>query len=406
MPPEGIAMSDNRARSLSTPVLGLIWFGAAVSLAEILTGTFFAPLGLELGLAAILVGHVIGGALFWLVSFVSAKTGASAMRAVARSFGRAGAGAFSLANVVQLVGWTAIMIMSGATAATLLVPQLGTVGWCAIIGVLIVAWIAIGVKRMGRIQSVAAMLLLALTFVVSSVVFGSGGSAAPAADGGGLSFGAAVELACAMPLSWLPVAGDYLREAKHPAAGAAAASIAYTVGSCWMFAIGLGCALFAGSDDIAVVLAQAGLGIVGVLVVVFSTVTTTFLDAQSAGVSAESVSKRLDARACGIAAAIVGCVLAMFAPVGDFEEFLYLIGSVFSPMATIVCVDYFVLHRDRTATAVDWRNVVLWALGFILYRISLAWDIPCGNTLPVMAAIAIAAVAVNAICDFLSKKPS
>ena len=164
-----------------------------------------------------------------------------------------------------------------------------------------------------------------------------------------------------------------------------------------MFVIGLGCALFAGSDDIAAVLGQAGFGIVGVIVVVFSTVTTTFLDAQSAGVSAESVSKRLDARTCGIIAAIVGCALAMFAPVGDFEEFLYLIGSVFAPMATIVCVDYFALHRDRTATAIDWRNVALWAFGFILYRFSLTWDIPCGNTLPVMAAIAIVAILVDII---------
>ena len=396
MPPEGVTMSADRARSLSTPTLGLIWFGASISLAEILTGTFFAPLGFERGLAAILVGHVIGGALFWLVSFISAKTGTSAMEAVARSFGRAGAGAFSLANVVQLVGWTAIMIMSGGAAATLLVPQLGMMGWCAIIGALIVMWIAIGVKRMGRVQSAAAVLLFALTLVVSSVVFGSGGSTA-AAGGGGLSFGAAVELACAMPLSWLPVAGDYLREAKRPAAGTAAASVAYTLGSCWMFVIGLGCALFAGSDDIAAVLGQAGFGIVGVIVVVFSTVTTTFLDAQSAGVSAESVSKRLDARTCGIIAAIAGCALAMFAPVGDFEEFLYLIGSVFAPMATIVCVDYFALHRDRTATAIDWRNVALWAFGFILYRFSLTWDIPCGNTLPVMAAIAIVAILVDII---------
>ena len=39
---------------------GLIWFGAAVSLAEILTGTYFAPLGFSRGLLAILVGHVIG----------------------------------------------------------------------------------------------------------------------------------------------------------------------------------------------------------------------------------------------------------------------------------------------------------------------------------------------------------
>ena len=45
---------------------GLIWFGAAVSLAEILTGTYIAPLGFQKGLAAILVGHLIGCVLLYL----------------------------------------------------------------------------------------------------------------------------------------------------------------------------------------------------------------------------------------------------------------------------------------------------------------------------------------------------
>ena len=35
---------------------GLIWFGAGVSIAEILTGTYLAPLGMGKGLAAIIVG--------------------------------------------------------------------------------------------------------------------------------------------------------------------------------------------------------------------------------------------------------------------------------------------------------------------------------------------------------------
>ena len=380
-------------RRLSTPTLGLIWFGASVSLAEILTGTFFAPLGLEQGLAAILAGHIIGCILFWLVAYVSAKTGASAMGAATRSFGHAGSNLFAVANVIQLVGWTAIMVVSGAAAANLLVPLLGEAGWCVVIGALIVLWIAIGVKRMGRVQSFAAVLLLILTFVASSAVFG-GTPITPSGDES-LSFGAAVELAVAMPLSWLPVVGDYTREAKKPGAGAAVATAAYFVGSCWMFAIGLGCALFAGSDDIAAVMAQAGLGVVGILVVVLSTVTTTFLDAQSAGVSAESIHPKLNARICGVIAAVVGTALAIFAPVSNFEEFLYLIGSVFAPMAAIVIADYFIAHRDRSDVAVDSRNIVLWVLGFVLYRVSLAWDIPCGNTLPVMVVIVLAAFVVE-----------
>jgi purine-cytosine permease-like protein len=169
-----------------------------------------------------------------------------------------------------------------------------------------------------------------------------------------------------------------------------------------MFAIGLGCALFAGSDDIAVVLSQLGWGVVGILIVVFSTVTTTFLDAQSAGMSAESIHPRLNARVCGIAAAVVGTALAALAPVGDFEEFLYLIGSVFAPMATLLCVDYYALHRNRSAETIDGRNIVLWLLGFILYRVSLSWDIPCGNTLPVMVVIALVAIAVDKV---MTNKP-
>ena len=382
-------------RRLSTPTLGLIWFGASVSLAEILTGTFFAPLGFEQGLTAILVGHIIGCILFWLVAYVSAKTGASAMGAASRSFGHVGSNLFAVANVIQLVGWTAIMVVSGAAAANLLVPLLGEAGWCVVIGALIVFWIAIGVKRMGRAQSFAAVLLLVLTFVASSAVFG-GTPIAPSGDEG-LSFGAAVELAVAMPLSWLPVVGDYTREAKRPGAGATMATITYFVGSCWMFAIGLGCALFAGSDDIAAVMAQAGMGLIGILVVVLSTVTTTFLDAQSAGVSAESIHPKLNARICGIIAAVVGTALAIFAPVSNFEEFLYLIGSVFAPMAAIVIADYFIGHRDRSDVAVDWRNIVLWVLGFALYRVSLTWDIPCGNTLPVMVVIVLAAFVVEKV---------
>ena len=387
---------DFTNRTLSTPMLALVWFGASVSLAEILTGTFLAPLGWVQGLTAIVVGHIIGGMLFWLVAKISAETGLSAMQAVGRSFGNSGSKLFSTANVIQLIGWTAIMIMSGGAAATLLVPAVGSAGWCVVIGALIVAWIAMGVRRMGQVQSAAAVLLLVLTFVVSAAVFGgTGGSESQAGDA--LSFGAAVELAAAMPLSWLPVVGDYTREARHAGQGALASTLAYFAGSCWMFAIGLGCALFAASNDVAAVLAQAGFGAVGILIVVFSTVTTTFLDAQSAGISSNALHERLDDRACGIVAAIVGTALAILAPVGDFEGFLYLIGSVFAPMAAIVIADYFLLHRDSSDSPVDWRNVILWVIGFALYRLSLGWDVPCGNTLPVMAAIVVAAVIVNLV---------
>lgn len=52
---------------------GLIWFGAAVSIAEIMTGTNFAPLGFSKGLLAILIGHIIGCIMLFLAGLIGGR---------------------------------------------------------------------------------------------------------------------------------------------------------------------------------------------------------------------------------------------------------------------------------------------------------------------------------------------
>ena len=68
-----------RGKKTSVFSNGLIWFGAGVSIAEILTGTYLAPLGFGRGLAAILLGHVIGCALLFLAGLIGGYTGKSAL---------------------------------------------------------------------------------------------------------------------------------------------------------------------------------------------------------------------------------------------------------------------------------------------------------------------------------------
>ena len=58
---------------------GLIWFGAGVSLAEILTGTYFASLGFGKGLLAIIIGHIIGCTMLFLAGVIGGKTRRSAI---------------------------------------------------------------------------------------------------------------------------------------------------------------------------------------------------------------------------------------------------------------------------------------------------------------------------------------
>lgn len=369
-------------KKTSTFQNALIWFGAGVSLAEIMTGTAFAPLGMTKGLLAILIGHVIGCAMMLLAGLIGGRTGRSAMETVKMSFGQKGGLLFALLNVLQLVGWTAIMIYDGALAIGGIF-DIGRWVWCLVIGGLIVLWIVVGITDLGWINKVTMAALFVLTLVLCKVIFFPGSTMA-APDGEGMSFGAAVELAVAMPLSWLPLISDYTREAEKPFRATVVSVVTYGLVSCWMYVIGMGAAIFTGEYDITVIMVKAGLGIAALVILVFSTVTTTFLDAWSAGISAESLSGKINGKKTAIAVTVIGVAGAIIFPMDDITNFLYLIGSVFAPMIAVQIADHFLLKRDRFAVVADGRNLVIWLIGFVAYRLLMGVDTPVGYTLPDM----------------------
>ena len=373
---------------------GLIWFGAAVSIAEILTGTYFAPLGFKKGLLAILLGHVIGCVMLFLAGLIGGRAGKSAMESVKMSFGSKGAFLFSALNIVQLVGWTAIMIFDGALAAESILP-VGRWLWCVVIGALIILWILIGIRNLAKVNTVAMAALFILTVVLSFVIFGSGTMSA--VSGEGMSFGAAVELSVAMPLSWLPLISDYTREAKKPVAATAVSAVTYGIVSCWMYVIGMGAAIFTGESDIARIMLKAGLGAAGLVIIIFSTVTTTFLDAYSAGVSTQSLSVKISEKWAAVAVGLLGILGAVFLPLSDITDFLYFIGSVFAPMIAIQIADFFILRQNAETRAFSVKNLALWLAGFIIYRVLMGFDFILGSTLPDMLITIILSLAVNRI---------
>lgn len=382
-------------KKTSTFQNALIWFGAGVSLAEILTGTYFAPLGMTRGLAAVVVGHVIGCAMMLLAGLIGGRTGRSAMETVKMSFGQKGGLLFAFLNVLQLVGWTAIMIYDGALAIGGIF-DVGRWVWCLVIGGLIVVWILVGVTNLGLLNKIAMAALFVLTVVLCRVIFFSG---APAGGdlGEAMTFGAAVELAVAMPLSWLPLISDYTREAERPVRATVASVVVYGLVSCWMYVIGMGAAIYTGEYDIAAIMVKAGLGIAALVILILSTVTTTFLDAWSAGISAESLSKKLSGKWTAVAVTVIGVAGAILFPMDDITDFLYLIGSVFAPMIAIQIADTFLLRQDHFRQDADGWNLGIWLVGFAAYRLLMRADILLGYTLADMVLTVALCLGVHAL---------
>ncbi len=389
-------MNENRTSVFSN---GLIWFGAGVSLAEILTGTYFAPLGFGRAMAAILLGHLIGGIMMFAAGMIGAKERRSAMETVKMSFGEKGSLLFAILNVLQLIGWTAIMIYDGALAADGLLHT-GLWIWALVIGALIILWIVIGLTNLGKLNTIAMTALFILSLILFKVIFFGTAVAEPIVDDGSLTFGAAVELAVAMPLSWLPLISDYTREAEKPFAATLVSVLTYSVVSIFMYMIGMGAAIFTGEYDIAQIMLKTGLGVVGLLIIVFSTVTTTFLDAYSAGVSSVSISSKIKEKWAAVVVTIIGTVAAMLYPMDNITNFLYLIGSVFAPMIAVQIADYFILKKaDAAEKEFQWINLLIWLIGFIVYRLLMHVDTPVGNTLPDMAITIVLCLIVGKIAS-------
>ncbi len=376
-------MSTDTPKLSSVNLLG-IWFGAAVSIAEILTGSFLAPLGLAKGIVTVLIGHLIGALILFLAGVIGAQKNLTSMESTRLSFGIYGSYGFSLLNIIQLLGWTAIMIASGAAvfdeAATQLFAYSNPPLWSIGIGLFICFWIAVGLKNLAKINAVVVSLLFIFCVVLGFVIFRDASAMGPLAEGA-MSFGGGVELSVAMSLSWLPLIADYTRSARRPIQGTAVGVIGYTVGSSFMFIIGLGAALYSGTSDIGQILMAAGLGIPALFVVFFSTTTTTFLDVFSAGISCTNLFPRAGEKRVAILVCIAGVALALLAPLAQFENFLYFIGSVFAPLYAVLFTDYFILRRaDSLTRNLNLKNGLLWLIGFVLYRLLLPYNTPVGTT--------------------------
>ena len=173
--------------------------------------------------------------------------------------------------------------------------------------------------------------------------------------------------------------------------------LVYSAVSIFMYVIGMGASIYTGTDDIASIMVKAGLGIAGLLIIVFSTVTTTFLDAYSAGVSCVSISEKINEKWAAVAVAVVGTIAAIVYPMDNITDFLYLIGSVFAPMIAIQIADYFVLKKKPFKDAVNVQNLVIWAIGFAAYRVLMRVDTPVGNTLPDMVLTVLICIIVSSV---------
>ena len=355
--------------------LSLIWFGAAISVAEIEAG---AEIGRNW--AALVSGHAVGGLILFAAGLIGSRLRLGAMATTSAAFGDFGARFFALLNVVQLVGWIAVMNEQSTEALSELWHGFASPLTHIVLSALVGIWVIVGIFRTTRLATFS-LGALAILMAILSFRFQAGGHAA--AEGSvSLPFWTAFEISAAMPLSWVPVIADYTRDAGRPVRQCALAAAVYTIASVWMYSLGM---ILGGETTLSSALVLHGLSLVGIPILIVSTVTTNLLAAHSSGESALVVSRRLNAKAVVALVAAGGAALSIFGIAGHYITFLYFIASVFSPMAAVLIVSHFVVKRPATV----W-NITAWAVGFATYQLMARYGTaPTPVALVVAAALAV-----------------
>lgn len=381
-----------------------IWFGAGISIAEFWAGAILvaSPLSLNLkaALLAIILGHLIGNALLSLVAVMGSDTGLPTMVLSRRPLGVKGSHLVSALNYLQLIGWTAIMIVVGARALDTVSAEVFGLhayhAWILVLGGLVTAWAITGPERWRYLEVPSAILLLLLVAWLSYIVVKDYGFSSHFSGELSLSpaFWVGLDLVIAMPVSWAPLVADYSRFSRRSREAFWGTYIGYFASSGLFYFLGAFSNIVLGEMDPIGVIAFYGLGVPAMLIILFSTATTTFLDVYSAAITYKNMRPESDARLQVIVAGVLGTLLALVFPVEEYEWFLLLIGGAFVSLTAVMIMDYLACRSCYTEPSrvlnpgarVRWGALTVWALGFIFY-ILLAIGSLIGVRVPLFSAL-------------------
>jgi NCS1 family nucleobase:cation symporter-1 len=401
-----------------------LWFSLGIGLLVLQAGAYLVPgLSLTEGLLAIVIGSVAGAVLLGLAGVVGADTGLSTMGALRPTLGIRGASVAAILNVIQLVGWGAFEIIAMRDAANTLSTNTFHFTW-PILWTLVFGAAATGLAFLGPLSFIRRflrhwgiwLLLAGEAWMTYALLADHNLAEAFARKGdGSLSLGGGIDLVIAMPLSWLPLIADYARFGKSPGAVFKGSTLGYLLANIWFFSLGAAYALMAaGNPDqlLLSALATTGGGLALLLILIDET-DNVFADIFSAATSLGSLLHfRIRHLVIGFGVLCTG--IALFVPMAEFMTFLYMIGSVFTPLYGVLLIDHFVIRKRRIVATdiirlsgvygftygVHISAFAAWAAGVATYYGFLSFLPAAGATLP---AFFVAAFSYWALAKLFAK---
>jgi putative hydroxymethylpyrimidine transporter CytX len=374
----GRTLADEQPRTLGFLDQTALWGNLGISLLGPVTAVAVVADGMSLlaALVAIVVGTVIGTAGLGLAALAGARTGMPAMVLLRGLFGAKLSYLPTVVNLIQLIGWAVFELVVIATAAGQLLPWHVTWLYVLIGGVLstVMAVWPLGsvrlLRRFALLAVVAAIVYLAVQLLRQPLPSWTAGSFH--------GFWPGVDLVVAVSVSWIPLAADYSRHSRTRRDAFAGAFAGYSVTQIACLAVGLlafSTAAHANptQEGMFAAFIAVPVGWLAFGILVLRELDESFANVYSTAVSVQNLRPLADRRILAVGVGLVATALALLIDIASYQNFLYLIGSVFVPMFAVFVTQYFVYAGGKawsTSERAPSRVALLvpWGLGFISYQ--------------------------------------
>ncbi len=383
--PIGAAERHGHARSLFP-----LWLSANMGLPVWLVGALAVVLGLGFadGVAAIVIGNIVGCGLLALTASMGPAIGLPQLPFTRRSFGARGVYLPALLNWISTGGWYAVNTVLG----TLALARLTSLPFWAALLLLSAGQMLLGVygyNVIHRFEAVSAVLLAAV-FAVMTVIglpqarLGLTSRLAPA-DHVGL-FVLMTTAVASYAFSWAPYAADYARylPAATPKRRVFTAVFGGAfLGCVWLQVLGAAIATIglALTPIDVVTHVMGGFWVPALLAVVLGTLAANALNIYTGSLALLTLGVPLKRWMSVLAVGVLGGLLALYGSNGysaKYEQFLLLISYWIGPWLAIVVLDFF-LARPRAGGAGRWGAAIAWP-GLLSFLAGLAVSVPFMNS--------------------------
>jgi NCS1 family nucleobase:cation symporter-1 len=387
--PHGIERVYETERHGNVRSLFTLWLSANMGLPVWLVGALAVIFGLGFadGVAAIVVGNLIGCGLLALTASMGPEIGMPQLPFTRHSFGSRGTYLPALLNWASTSGWYAVNSIVGSLA----ISRLTTLPFWLSLLILSAAQILAGVYGYNLIHRFEALSAagLAILFVVMTIIglpkanYGLT-STLSTADHVGL-FVLMTTAVASYVFSWAPYASDYARyfpvnTQKRRVFGTVFGGA--FIGCFWLQFLGIAVAtmgLNLSPIDL-VVKVMGPVWVIALIAVIVGTIAANALNIYTGALSLLTLDIPIKRWLSVIATGILGSALALYGVnglSGKYENFLLLISYWIGPWLAIVCVDFF-LHpgqAQRPSLGLMGRSAVEWP-GLAAFLIGLAVSVP------------------------------